>query len=306
MSSPTAPAGETSDSEDISCPVKFDIKLSTGEKVLGADLALYKNVTSSPDGRSDTLYLVLVLQEVTPVFYRLIINEIIDGSVSGWVTFHIDEVAKWMPEERSEFSVRFLVYRIEGDDYFRLLCKDVSSVFTLPPSTDGSALSMASESPEELDYVPVVTAFVQVERSTFPRPESPFRTARSAEFLPRSPTLHRRTSEEFRGKPVERKSCRLEDWTINLSEFFRGNVFPRTINVRQCTTEGLSQRRLEATRKKEAGKEREEPMASSQQEDQQCLPTKSSSLDVLFQTVEGYTMESIPGAVIEQCGYKTL
>ncbi len=285
------PTGEMNE-EPFICDIKFDIQISSRDKTLGADLSLYKASTSN-DG---ALYWVIVIRKVTAVYSEYVLDAFIDGTTSGWITFHIDSIARW-PVGTNEFGVRLLVTRIAGADSSLLTCNNVSSVFILPPSTDGSGVPNDIQVYPDLNYVPVVTAFVQRETPIFPIPgtDPPFRLGRSAESPLKRPALQMR---QLQGNPTSR--CQLEDLIVDLPELFQGSikVLPRRANIRQCVTDG---RGREATRERE----REEKDADEPGwEDPQCLATKSSSLDVLVQTTGAeHVMESIPGIVIEECGF---
>ncbi len=282
---------ESSDIESLTCNTNFAIKISRDDRLLGADLVLYKSSNES----SDIIYWVFIIEQVTAVFNDLITDKFISGSQSGWVTFHINNVATW-PAGTSNFVIGLLAYKFEGDDLTMLGCEEMSSVFSLPPMMEGSGFAIGSEGEgySELNFVPVITAFVETEKPIFPNPSpeehprassNPFRIERSVE------TSTPLGSKE--GIPAEWKNCRLEDRTIDLQELFQEDikVLPKKVNVKRCATDRVGQRGPE---------EGQVHVAAS---GMQCLPTKYSNLEVLVQTATEYRIESIPGVVIEDCGY---
>ena len=146
------------------CGVQFNVTISAGEMVLGADLAMFK--LQEGDSSENITYDLLILYKESEIFYSLVNPQRrqLSSTASGWEVFSIDSIATaWQPGDTSLVLFKVYVTKFNGDDSKILNCTDVASLFVL--SGDSGLLQISSLEGWE-NYVPVLTTFSSPHRKT--------------------------------------------------------------------------------------------------------------------------------------------
>ena len=298
--------------QSFACDVQFNITIDAGEKVLGADLALYK--LQEENSSESITYDLLIIHRVTETFYSLVNPQRrhLSSIASGWQVFRIDSVSTALqPGETSLLQFTVYVTKFSGADIKILSCEDISSLLVLngPVGDSGSAQPLQYPPLDQEgweDYVPLLTTFTKPEVEYRPRLSKLIFGKRStsnhpSRLITNLPMRHQRNPKRDEGENGDKtsdKACQVKDNEVYLQDFFPGATLirPAVANLRQCSTACTPDTGI-------LGTEKPHRVPKGSPRETQCTPTKQSDLEVLLRTDDNgpITFQLLTDAIIQEC-----
>lgn len=267
------------------CDLRFNISVSSSEKMEGADLALYK--LEEANATEAGSYRILVIHAKTRVFNQLVGNITIPATSTGWQVFHIDNAVTSLAAGHHQLLLRLVVSSIK--DAHILSCSEISSMFVLNDAAlrmsnvqlggdQGSGVeqlpTQGVEIPDRQIYFPVLTLFVAGSTIWQPR------------FKRSTADIHVGSKHTPGG---QQGTCEIQDHVVNLDGTIPGItvIQPKSVNVKRCS----GQCRIRTD------KERFPALSRATQ----CKPTSFTSLEILLQKQGVLFIDTLADKIVDNC-----